>query len=82
MDWDEIEAALAAIRKLCSQVMPITAGLRESGIQIARRYPFQLYDSIVVAAALGSGAKTLFIEDLQDGQTIGPLTIRNPFLSR
>ena len=41
---------------------------------------FSFYDALVVAAALESGCSTLLSEDLQHGQTIRGLTVRNPFL--
>jgi predicted nucleic acid-binding protein len=48
--------------------------------QIAGRYGFSFFDSLIVAAALGSSCTILYSEDLQDGQVIeGKLTIRNPF---
>ena len=37
------------------------------------------YDSLIVAAALQSGCKILFSEDLQDQQRFGDLVIQNPF---
>jgi len=33
----------------------------------------------VIASALEASCTTLYSEDLWDGQTIGGLTIRNPF---
>ena len=48
--------------------------------QIAGRYGFSLYDSLIIAAALESNCKVLYSEDLQNGQVIeGALTIKNPF---
>jgi predicted nucleic acid-binding protein len=40
---------------------------------------FSFYDSLIVAAALKTGCKILYSEDLQDGQNIAGLVIRNPF---
>ena len=41
---------------------------------------YSVYDALIVSAALGAGCKTLYSEDLQDGQIINrQLTIRNPF---
>ena len=37
------------------------------------------YDSLIVAAAMRAGCSTLYSEDLQHGQTIDQMTIRNPF---
>lgn len=42
-------------------------------------YQLAFYDSLIVAAALEAGCRTLFTEDLQDGQVIERLAIKNPF---
>jgi len=49
-------------------------------IALHSRYGFRYYDSLVVASAIAGRARTLFSEDLQHGQSIDSLTIRNPFL--
>ena len=56
-----------------------TPELYRSGLQVQARYGFSFYDSLIVAAALGAGCTTLYSEDMQDGQRIEGLTIRNPF---
>jgi predicted nucleic acid-binding protein len=48
-------------------------------IAIHERFQFSYYDSLIVASALESGCGYLFTEDLQDGQMIDGLTIRNIF---
>lgn len=40
---------------------------------------YRFYDSLIVAAALASGAAVLYTEDLQHGRMIGSLKIENPF---
>ena len=52
--------------------------LYRDALDVQSRYRFSLYDSLIVASALEAGCSTLFSEDLQDGQTIGKLTIRDP----
>jgi len=48
--------------------------------QIAGRYGFSFFDSLIVAAALESDCTILYSEDMQDGQIIeGKLTVKNPF---
>ena len=37
------------------------------------------YDSLIVAAAMRSGCKILYSEDLQHGRRFGDLVIQNPF---
>jgi predicted nucleic acid-binding protein len=39
----------------------------------------QFFDGLLCATVGRAGCTTLFSEDFQDGQTIGPVTIRNPF---
>lgn len=75
----EVREALGSITAVC-RVMPLTLQVHESGLQIAERYGFSIYDSLIVAAALDAGCSTLYTEDLQDGQRIErALTVRNPF---
>lgn len=43
---------------------------------------FSYYDSLIVAAAQEAGCDTVYSEDLQHGQVVGPgLTVVNPFLA-
>jgi predicted nucleic acid-binding protein len=53
--------------------------LYQRGLDMQARYRFSFYDSLIIAAALESGCKTLYSEDLQHGQVIERLTIENPF---
>ncbi|CAM3934582.1 PIN domain-containing protein [Kibdelosporangium persicum] len=56
------------------------AQLLVSASVLCERYQLSWWDALVVEAALRCGATTLLSEDLQDGQTFGSLTIRNPFV--
>lgn len=48
--------------------------------EVADRYRFSFYDSLIIAAALESGCSVLYSEDLQDGQVINDqLRVENPF---
>jgi len=49
------------------------------GLDLQARYQFSFYDSLILAAALEAGCKTLYSEDLQHGQRIEGLIIKNPF---
>lgn len=80
MSWSEIKEVLLSIRAVC-EIGAMTVKTHNRGIQIAERYGLSLYDAMIVASALCAGCKTLYSEDLQDGQVIdGQLRIRNPFL--
>ena len=81
MPWKNVNQALEAIRVLCPSPVPITITTHEAALRIAEDYGYEIYDALVVSAALEAGCKTLCSEDLQDGQVIdGKLTIRNPFV--
>lgn len=50
-------------------------------IQLAQRYGFSWFDSLIVAAALECGCHTLYSEDLQHGQLLeNTLRVVNPFI--
>ncbi|UYZ64998.1 PIN domain-containing protein [Hymenobacter weizhouensis] len=49
--------------------------------QVAQRYGFSWFDSLIVAAALECGCQTLYSEDLQHGQRLdNGLQVLNPFV--
>jgi predicted nucleic acid-binding protein len=81
MSWKEIREALTAFRVLCPEPQAIDIETHEAALEIAERYGYGIYDSLVVAAAIQAGSSTLYSEDLQAGHKIKGLTIRNPFLS-
>lgn len=82
MSWPEIVEALDAVCALCGPAIPLTIETHEAALRIAARYGYQIYDSLILAAALEAGCTVLYSEDMQDGQKIDSLTIRNPFLKR
>jgi len=53
--------------------------LTHEALSIQRQTQFGFYDSLIVAAAVRSGAAILYSEDLQHGRTIGGTRIVNPF---
>ena len=80
MPWPEVAEVLAAIRMLCPRPTPLTLETHEQALDLASRYGFHIDDALIVAAALQADCRRLYSEDLQDGQVIGGLLIRNPFL--
>ncbi len=54
--------------------------LFSEAIRLHTQTQYRFYDSLIVAAALESGATILYSEDLQHGRQIGSLRIVNPFL--
>jgi len=49
-------------------------------IDIAERYGFSFYDSLIIAAAIESKCSILYSEDMQHNQYMGSLLIKNPFV--
>jgi predicted nucleic acid-binding protein len=79
MSWIEIREVLAQVRAVCA-VEPVTIETHERALRLAERYGISIYDALIVSAALLANCKTLYSEDMQDGQVIErQLTIRNPF---
>jgi predicted nucleic acid-binding protein len=79
MPLNEVREILDTIRAVCA-VEPITVETHDRGLAVFERYRFSLYDSMLVATALISGAKILYSEDLQHGQIIdNQLRVTNPF---
>ena len=54
--------------------------LYRKAIGLQERWRYAFYDSLIIASALESGSRTLYSEDLQNGQIVESLTIVNPFL--
>jgi len=80
MSWEQIREALLAIRALCESPTPLSIETHEAGLEIATRYGYAIYDALILAAALEADCDVLYTEDMQNGQVIGSLAIRNPFL--
>ena len=78
--WKEISEALEDIRSVCERVTPLTVGVHEAALKIAADSGYNIYDALILAAAIDAGCDTVYSEDMQNGQRIGPLTIRNPFV--
>ena len=80
MSWKEIQEFLDVICILCPDPVPVSLDTHKAALAIAEKYGYDIYDALIASAALEAGCKTLYSEDLQDGQIIDrQLTIRNPF---
>ena len=81
LDWDTVENRLIAIVTLAETIVPLSMETHMLGLVVARRYRLQLYDGMIVAAALLADSETLLSEDMHHGLVIEDrLTIRNPFV--
>ncbi len=79
MSWKEIRDALSAIRVLCEPPIALSVSIHEAALKIAAQYGYQIYDASILAAALEQDCDVLYSEDMQNGQRLRALTIRNPF---
>lgn len=81
MSWEDIRDALAAVRVLCEPAIPLSTKTHEAALEIASQYGYQIYDALILASALDAQCDVLYTEDMQNGQKIGTVTIRNPFVA-
>ena len=79
MSWTEINEVMALIRSICP-AEPLTVEIHDRSRLVAEQYRLNVYDAMIVAAALITGCETLYSEDMQDGLLIDhQLRICNPF---
>jgi predicted nucleic acid-binding protein len=78
--YAEMKRDLSEIKLLFEAPLPLTMAIHNDGLRIAERYQLQIYDSMLLAAALSAGCTIFYSEDLADGLVIdGRLTVCNPF---
>lgn len=79
LSWSETHAFLDSLRRLLT-VYPLTLDVHETGLSLARRHGFSVYDAMVVASALHAGCDTLWSEDMHSGLVVeDAVRIINPF---
>ncbi len=82
LSWAQLALFLTSIRSLTS-VVSLTAETHETGLALAERYGFSVYDGMIVAAALLAGCTRLWSEDMQEGLIVDRiLTIANLYGAR
>lgn len=77
MTHDEAVAVLQALAAF--PVWPITRDLALEAINAKQRYSISYWDAAIVTAAKHMGCRTLYREDLNDGQNYDGVTVVNPF---
>jgi predicted nucleic acid-binding protein len=79
LSFAEVREVLGTIRTVCV-THPLTVEHHDRASEIAERYGFSFYDSVIVASALLAECNILYSEDLQHQQVIEKrLTVINPF---
>jgi predicted nucleic acid-binding protein len=66
MPWNEVTEVLDAFRVLCPAPMAVTIEIHEAALKIAERHGYNIYDALVISAALEAECATLYSDDLQD----------------
>ena len=79
MPWPEIHDALRIIGVFAAPPRTLTTTIHDAAVAIAERHHYHIYDALIIAAAVDAGCRTLYSEDLADGQTIRGVRIVNPF---
>jgi predicted nucleic acid-binding protein len=59
----------------------VDSGLVKIAAEVSERFQISYWDGAILSAAQVLGAKTLYTEDLNDGQRYGPVRAVNPFLT-
>ncbi|HMJ63302.1 MAG TPA: PIN domain-containing protein [Bryobacteraceae bacterium] len=58
---------------------PIDHQLVRIAVEVSQRYRISYWDATILAAAEALGARTVYSEDLNHGQSYGPVKVVNPF---
>jgi len=81
LSYRQISEVITEIQNACV-VIPVLPETIIQALNLAEKYQYAYYDSLILASALSTGCIILFTEDLQHKQTIeSKLTICNPFLA-
>ena len=78
LDYRQIGAVVDELSQQ-SQIVIVSVDTIHKALEVAQRYQYSYFDSLIIASALEVGCDRLYSEDLQDGQKIDNiLTLINP----
>lgn len=63
------------------EVVDIDGELMMAAMDVQMKYHYAFWDSLIIAAAIKSGASILMTEDLNNGRIIEGVLIKNPFVA-
>ncbi|MBI4755543.1 MAG: PIN domain-containing protein [Betaproteobacteria bacterium] len=78
---DEAGAARVVNTYAAWVASPTGADTVRRALQLRERFRFSPWDALIVAAAIEARCEILYSEDLQNGQRVDGVEIRNPFLA-
>ncbi|RCW75418.1 PIN domain-containing protein [Pseudorhodoferax soli] len=61
------------------EIVQVTPVIVRMGLDLHQTRSLSFYDALIVASAQTAGCSTLFSEDLNTGDKMGPVRIANPF---
>ena len=77
----QAEAQEWVVRLSKKPFQPIDYRVVKGGIDNASRHRISYWDGAIIAAAERLGARVVYSEDLNHGQTYGSVRVENPFLT-
>ena len=80
LPWSKVRSFLEYLEASCT-VLPLKLETHHRAADIAEATGIRIYDALLIATAEDAGCNILLTEDLNDGQRIGSVTIRNPFIA-
>ena len=80
IDWKIVEEVLASATEFCD-VVPLTLEVHARAVELCINHVINIYDANIVAAAELADCDVLYTEDMNHGQRVGAVTIRNPFVA-
>ena len=82
VNYDTIKSLISECISNCDEVYINTQNTVFFACDIAKRYGYSFYDSLILAAALEADCQIIYSEDMQHGQIIEhTLKIINPFVA-
>jgi predicted nucleic acid-binding protein len=81
LEWARVHDLIDTIAALV-RIAPVDLDMQHKAMVIAERYKLSIWDATIVAAAIATGCRVLYSEDMHHGLVVdGQLRIENPFLA-
>lgn len=78
--WPKVRTFIEYLETHATRVEAVTLATHQRAVDVAEAAGIRIYDALLVAAAEQARCTILYTEDLNHGQRIGSVLIRNPFL--
>jgi predicted nucleic acid-binding protein len=67
-DWAKAKELLFTLEALSDEIVPLNLEVHKNGLLLRNKYQLQLFDAMLLAAALAAKCTIIYSEDMQDGQ--------------